>query len=217
MHITWKDKEKHDIKFESVSRAKALLKTSGLIKGKGISIVPYNYMTTKGLDTMKFKEMRELLFPYTLPISLILDDIWEVVDCLIAMIPLTKLEGYQQEISRDNHRFQSHITILLTIDLNLSTETCIYSTVLFIMELSEKLNMTTSFVTFDQPLRIQSIEITTSKSLSIVSRLGWFHMLMCFVGSVGKFMEGLGLKNALGTIYGPNTNKSNKGKRFPET
>lgn len=36
------NKEKHDIKFESVSRPKTLLKTSKLIKEKGTSIVSYD-------------------------------------------------------------------------------------------------------------------------------------------------------------------------------
>ena len=106
--------------------------------------------------------------------------------------------------------------MLSAINLNLSTETYIYSTLLLIIDLSKKLNITTSCVTFDQSLWIKSIEITTSKSLSIVSRLECFHMVMSFVGSVGKLMEGSGLESALGTVYGPNTNKSNKGKRFPE-
>ena len=35
-------------------------------------------------------------------------------------------------------------------------------------------------------------------------------MLMSFVGSLGKLMEGLGLENTLGTIYGPNTIKQIK-------
>ena len=49
----------------------------------------------------------------------------------------------------------------------------------------------------------------------IVSRLGGFHTLMSFVGSIGSVMEGSGLDKALGCIYGKNTVKQmEKGKEI---
>ena len=43
--------------------------------------------------------------------------------------------------------------------------------------------------------------------MNIGCRLGGFHLLMSFLGSVGKFMENAGLSTVLETIYGENTVK----------
>lgn len=129
-----------------------------------------------------------------------MDVIWEVVGLFNSHDSRRpNWSGYIQDISQGYHHSQSHIAMLPTINLNPSTETCIYSTLLFIIDVSKKLIITTPCVTLDQALWIKSIEIITLKSL------GGFHMLMSFVGSVGESMEGSGLENALGTLYGPNT------------
>ena len=60
-------------------------------------------------------------------------------------------------------------------------------------------------VTFDQPLWIKAVEIIKSKSLKIACRLGGFHMMMSFIGSIGSVMKGSGLEEALETVYGPNS------------
>ena len=43
-----------------------------------------------------------------------------------------------------------------------------------------------------------------AKSMNIVCRLGGFHTMMSFMGSIGTMMKGSGLEEALGTVYGPN-------------
>ena len=51
------------------------------------------------------------------------------------------------------------------------------------------------------------MEIIKAKSLNIVTRLGGFHLLMSFIGSIGKVMESSGLGDVLETVYGSNTVK----------
>ena len=58
-------------------------------------------------------------------------------------------------------------------------------------------------VTFDQPLWLKATEIVMVKKIPMVLLLGGFHMMICFVGSIGSFMENSGLSAALETIYGP--------------
>ena len=60
-------------------------------------------------------------------------------------------------------------------------------------------------ITFDQPLWIKAMDIITNKSMNIVCRLGGFHTLMSFMGSIGKMMKGSGLEESLETVYGENT------------
>jgi len=61
-------------------------------------------------------------------------------------------------------------------------------------------------VTFDQPLYIKAREIVaaspnTSELSKIVVRLGGFHLLMSFLGSIGYIMDGSDLKEVLSVIY----------------
>ena|SRR6218665_2066019 len=60
------------------------------------------------------------------------------------------------------------------------------------------------FITFDQLLFLKSVETIKSKGMNVFCRLGGFHTLMSFLGSIGTLMGGSGLTDALETCYGPN-------------
>ena len=68
--------------------------------------------------------------------------------------------------------------MLPIVDLDPKNETCVYSVLLFVIEQSKRLAITTPSVTFDQQLWIIALEIITAKELQIVPLLGGFHMLM---------------------------------------
>ena len=68
-----------------------------------------------------------------------------------------------------------------------------------------QLNIAVTCITFDQPLFLKAIEIILSALLNVVCRLGEFHALMSFPGSIGTGMAGSGLNVALQRCYGPNT------------
>lgn len=82
-----------------------------------------------------------------------------------------------------------------------------------------------SVVTFDLPLCQKAWEIIGSidpendpHNLSfVIVRLGGFHLLMSFLGSVGTIMEGSGLKEALSQIYADlSAEKLSQGTHSPE-
>jgi len=56
---------------------------------------------------------------------------------------------------------------------------------------------------FDQPLWLKAVEIITAKSMKVVCRLGGFHTMMSFLGSIGSMMKGSGLEDALENAYAP--------------
>lgn len=64
-------------------------------------------------------------------------------------------------------------------------------------------------VTFDQPLYLKARFIisncTDSRLHNVVPRLGGFHLLMSFLGSIGHIMDGSGLKDLFNTIYALNS------------
>ena len=82
---------------------------------------------------------------------------------------------------------------------------CIYSTLLFVIDQSKQLRMEVPVLTFDQSLWHKATEIANAMSLSIVLILGGFRLTMSYVGSLGFVMKGSGLQEALETIYGSHT------------
>ena len=111
-----------------------------------------------------------------------------------------------QHIFNNDQNFtpRSEVFFLPIIDLNPSDETCIYSTLIYVESQAKKLNIPTPCITFDQPLWLKAVEIITAKSMNIVCRLGGFHTMMSFLGSIGSMMKGSRLEEALENAYGPN-------------
>ena len=113
---------------------------------------------------------------------------------------------FMKQISSGNiHPSKSNITMFPIIDLNPSDENCIYSTILHVIDQARQMNIVTPCITLDQPLWIKAVEIVLSKGLNVVVRLGGFHSLMSFVGSLGSCMLGSGLEQLLEKVYGKNT------------
>ena len=81
----------------------------------------------------------------------------------------------------------------------------LYSLLLFVIGQSEKINVPMPAITFDQPLYVKAQEIVLSKNMNIFVRLGGFHQLMSFLGSIGNLMEGSDISAALETVYAPVT------------
>ena len=84
---------------------------------------------------------------------------------------------------------------------------CILSTITFLADLAEKHSLT-PIITFDQPLYWKSnkilVECTDFTLQKVILLLGCFHTVMNILGCVGYLMEGSGLNDILGEIYGDN-------------
>ena len=104
-----------------------------------------------------------------------------------------------------SHPGKSQLFMAPIINLNPSDENCIYTTLLFIQRQATSMNVATPSLTFDQPLWLKAYEIAKSKQLDIVVRLGGFHTLMSFLGSIGAVMGGSGLNKLLELIYASNS------------
>ena len=93
--------------------------------------------------------------------------------------------GFMESVTTGQHPGVSHITFLPIIDLSPTDDSCIYSTLVFIEQQANILNIATPCITFDQPLWLKSVEIVKAKSLKIVCSLRGFHLLVSFLGSIG--------------------------------
>ena len=133
------------------------------------------------------------------------DDVWTAAGMFSKKEnPRPNWSGFMLTFSKGSHPPNSVISMLPIIDLSPSDPTCIYSTLLFVIEQSRKLNVSTPCLTFDEPLWRKAFEIVIEKSLNVVVNLGGFHTLMSYAGSIGSMMDGSGLEDALQTVYGEN-------------
>ena len=85
--------------------------------------------------------------------------------------------------------------------MNSSDENCIYSTLLFVIEEAKKSKIPVPCITFDQPLWQKALGIIKVKKLNTVCRLGGFHTLMSFLGSIGNLMKGSDLEKLFEEVY----------------
>jgi len=189
-----------------IPRLKYRLSSRELIKGRGVPIVPYHMSSKSGLAKLSFCELQRLRRPTTVPPITTLNLLWHVAFLYMEpSSPRTNWSGYMQESCRGSPCSPASIQMLPLIDLNPSDETCIYSTLLFVQSQAKQLNIVTPCITFDQPPYVKAVDICTATGLDIVCRLGGFHTLMSFLGSIGNVMAGSGLEEILKLNYGSDT------------
>ena len=99
---------------------------------------------------------------------------------------------------------KSDLFLLPIIDLQPTNLTCIYSTLILIQRQVDQKNIETPSVTFDQPLWYKAQGTIFDKVLNILCRLGGFHTLLSFVGSIGIMMSGPGLGEVWKQVYAEN-------------
>ena len=186
-----------------VVRRQQCVKVNQLVKDKGVQITSY-FNSSKSLALISFKPVVQLKFPYTLPSEIDSDLLWHSGWMFSsAEFIRPNWSGFMQHIFCNDHNSSPKSEVLF-LHLNPSDETCIYSTLNYVQTQARKLNVPSPCITFDQPLWIKAVEIIMAKSMNIVCRLGGFHTMMSFMGSIGTMMKGSGLEEALGTVYGPN-------------
>ena len=93
--------------------------------------------------------------------------------------------------------------LLPIVDMNPNNLACIFSTLSFIEKQTQRLDIETPCVTFDQPLWLKAVGIVQSNQMNVVCRLGGFHVIMSFLGSIDHIMAGSGLVESLQCCYGP--------------
>ena len=78
------------------------------------------------------------------------------------------------------------------------TPTSCYTTLMRCMKLTHNRPI---IIKFDYPLRIKAVEISISMKLPVVVKLGGFHLLKSYLGSIGFIMDGSGIEDLVKEIY----------------
>ena len=172
-----------------------------VIKNMGIPIYTYIPEEVYGMSKLYFKNVLQLQSPHFLPLDKTLDLFWHT-SLFFRGKSCPGWSGFMTDISVGDYPGKSYVNFLPIIDLDPTDMT---STLLFVIDQSEKLRIQTPVITFDQPLWLKATEIVSAKSLHIVLVLGRFHLMMSFAGSIGSLVKGSGLKEALQNVYAENT------------
>ncbi|RUM44709.1 MAG: hypothetical protein DSY80_04100 [Desulfocapsa sp.] len=131
-----------------------------------------------------------------------LDVLWKT--SLLLHSPRPAWSGMMQMLHHGEYPGQSSIMFLPMIDLDTSDPSCIYSTLKFVSYHAMQYNVT-PVLTFDQPLYWKSLTIIRSQPSDshlkhIVLRLGGFHTIMSFLGSIGQLTTGSSKLCTLATL-----------------
>ena len=101
---------------------------------------------------------------------------------------------------------QSKILALPFISLPPTEYNTVLSALNYAAEETKKSKQVICFVTFDQALYIKAKDIVSSNPngefSNIIVRLGGFHLLMSYLGSIGYIMEGSGISELWSTVHG---------------
>ena len=84
--------------------------------------------------------------------------------------------GYMTNISSGPYPGKSTIAFLPIIDYSPTDPTCIYTTLEFVIDQENSLNIRTPVLTFDQPLWLKATEIANCKSINTVLIFEGFHL-----------------------------------------
>jgi hypothetical protein len=186
-------------RLEPTSAKKATIK-------KSVKILEFVDCGGKRLGDMTLNPLISLVRPLSLPSILTLCDLWNSVGLAEMSTPLhPNWFGFMQKTSDGSHSGTAAIDMLTILDLNPTDENCIFSTLAFVCDQAKALRLPDVSVTFDQPLFIKAVDIAGAAKLEVVVRLGGFHLLRSYLGSIGKIMTGSGLEDVLMEIYGSNT------------
>lgn len=174
-------------------------KWSSIITNKGIPIKNYFHGDTSALKKIKFKSLTKL---NQIQEPRLVKLLWNISYLYRSDTP--SWAGYMSTVATAPALSKSVVTMLPIINLHATDMTALYSLLSFVCDQSKEMKIKCPpVITFDQPLYVKSYEIALSMNMNIVLRLGGFHQLMSFLGSIGNMMEGSGLRNALENIYAP--------------
>ncbi|KAL7289552.1 hypothetical protein TKK_0016524 [Trichogramma kaykai] len=159
-----------------------------------------NQITDVPLENVIFRDVKKLnlLKPAVLP-QTYAAYIWGKA----CKINLPSWKGFNELITGHLEYSTSNIICLPFINAPPSNLTTLNTAIHHAKKECLKLNKKMCFVTFDQPSYYKAKMIVSEKpSLNMVKiRLGGFHLLMSYMGSIGYIMSGSGLEELWTTIY----------------
>ena len=129
------------------------------------------------------------------------------------MWKLPEIPGWQgllEKVTCSEYCDVSRVVQLPFIMAPPSDNDTIYTSLMMAVNEGDKINLKTIFVTFDLPLFMKAVSIVLSALpysplQRVVVRLGGFHLLLSFLGTIGYIMADSGLQQLLSVVYAENS------------
>ena len=105
--------------------------------------------------------------------------------------------GFMKSIHQPGSKEKSLIEFLPIIEGDPNDYSTIYTTLMECMRRSQS----PVIITFDLPIWLKATQIVLQSKLPIITRLGGFHLLKSFLGSIGAIMADSGLRELIQLVY----------------
>ena len=195
------DKEERLLPRSTKVRSAAVLGEFGQIP-----VLPFKRKVGTGLAKHIVGEWR-CLKPSSVKLAEHLDTLWVASFSLYKPLGATcpNWSGFMQMAVQSLDFESSDINILPFINLDPTDLSTIYSALKYAQNLCDKHKLGICPVTFDQPLFIKSCDVILSSDdlSSLMARLGGFHTIMLYMGSIGYIMGGSGIEELWKSVYAP--------------
>ena len=174
-----------------------------ILKAGDIPIKPCRDPKNSGINSVTLKPLTELVTSVSCTPAVLnpADAIWTagwIIKVQDGTFSHANWNGWMKSAYKSDSEETSHIEYQPIIDGDPNDFSTIFTVLLRCIEL-EKTKM--PVVTFDLPIWLKSVDISLSKSLKIITRLGGFHLLKSFLGTFGNIFADSGLHDVVQLIY----------------
>lgn len=188
---------------KQISRRKiTAMEKDDLLKKLGIKLHTFHPKPINALCSIKFMSYSELQQKTSRPKGCLGDSAW-LSGWLIKMSVAPDFfhgnwKGHMKMCHQESGAAVSSISYLQIINSKPDNYSTVYTTLLECLKTSQSKPI---IVTFDLPLWIKAIRIVVEMKMPAVVRLGGFHLLKSFLGSVGFIMKDSGLEEVFQCLY----------------
>jgi hypothetical protein len=186
-----------------IPRLNKRLSASNVCKDQTVPVLAFTSTPGSHLANVKFTTLEQLAIRAPSRAAITVSTVW-TVGWLLKDGLQPGWSGFMQSVTRGEDPPACAIDFLPIINLPPNDVNCIFSTLVFIENQAKIMNIPCPCVTFDQPLFVKAMDIALAKKLNVVIRLGGFHVILSFLGSIGILMKGSGLEEVLSVLYGKN-------------
>lgn len=181
-------------------KMKALDKVK-ILRGAEVKILPFTNNKQIGLNAITFLPIAELSSSIANDQPLLTpgDTLWAagwVIKAHDFEFPHSNWNGWMKQIHANDAKQSTQIDFLPVIEGDPNDLNTIFTTLKECIRLNG-----TAVVTFDLPIWLKAVNIIKQANLPVIPRLGGFHLLKSYLGSIGNIMQDSGLLEVIQLIY----------------
>lgn len=166
-----------------------------------IRIQPFQPKVVNSLSSIKFAPLSVLQKKVCYSIPTVCNSIWTsgwIIKLSTPEFLHCNWKGFNKSIHEENKSALSQISYLPIINSKPDSFSTVYTT---ITECIKSAKSEPLIITFDFPLWVKAIRIVLEMNLPVIVRLGGFHLLKSYLGSLGYIMKDSGLEELFQCIY----------------